>query len=291
MNFFAMTSSTRAAFSHPRSRCCAITSSAPAWAVRFAKDKSFFFANYEGLWNRRQEATLASVPTAGGDAGRFFRPQYRRAGPGDENSIPGQHHSGEPTGSCWGEHRITVSLPRMSRAPAAATTTFVRTEPINTTTNVGVARLDHDIFDERSDLRAIFGKRLGRHSTRPIYPVPGVDRYHLTTDNSFYSWSATWQHSFSPLATLEARYSWDRRKSSSAIRRRRSGACRQVSGYRELTLAFSRKINIPGLTGFGTRQSRTLQEPIRRRSLQRHRYHDSGRAHHQIRRRVPALHQ
>ena len=224
------------------------------------KDRTFFFANYEGLQIRRQQTIIASVPTVAETRGYFSGlgtvvrdPVTGTPYPGNLIPVSQQDPVGAAIASLYPAPNVDGARSRNNN--------FRANEPLSTRTHVAVARLDHT-FSERD---RIYGRFLVNETdsfNAPVFPVPGTDNWHTTSDNSFYSWSGTWQHSFSPLTTLETRYSWDRRKANA------------LSGGSDLGLAakygitgtndrFFPQINIPGLTGFGTGNHERLQVPIR----------------------------
>lgn len=224
------------------------------------KDKTFFFANYEGQQIRRQQTILASVPTVAETRGDFSSlstvvrdPQTGLPFAG--NIIPTQRQ--DPVGAA-----IAALYPGPNVDGARSrNNNFRANQPISTTTNVAVARLDHNFsLNDR-----IYGRFLANVTdtfNSPVFPVPGTDNYHSTSNNSFYSWSATWQHSFSPLTTIESRYSWDRRKANALSGGSDLGLAQRL-GIKGTNDRFFPQINIPGLTGFGTGNHERLQVPIR----------------------------
>ncbi len=224
------------------------------------KDRTFFFANYEGLLIRRQQTILANVPTpaeAGGDfssVATVVRDPLTGT-PFAGNLIPATRL--DPVGAA-----ITSLYPQPNVSGARSrNNNFRANQPIRTTTQVAVARLDHNFsLNDR-----IYGRFLVNESdtfNAPVFPVPGTDPYHSTSDNSLYSWSATWQHSFSPLSTIETRYSWDRRKANALSGGSDLGLAARY-GIKGTNDRFFPQVNIPGLTGFGTGNHERLQVPIR----------------------------
>lgn len=224
------------------------------------KDRTFYFVNYEGLQIRRQQTRVASVPTVAETRGDFsalatvIRDPLSGA-PFGGNIIPATRL--DPTGAA-----IAALYPAPNIAGANnRNNNFRANQPIRTGTNIGVARLDHNFsVNDR-----VYGRLLATESdtiNAPIFPVAGTDPFHTVSDTSFYSWSATWQHTFSPLATLETRYSWDRRKANAISGGTDLGLANQL-GIRGTNERFFPQVNIPGLTGFGTGNHERLQVPIR----------------------------
>jgi hypothetical protein len=224
------------------------------------KHKTFFFVNYEGLLVRRQQTVLASVPTVAETRGDFSGqstiirdPLTNTAFP--NNIIPASRL--DPVGFA-----IAALYPAPNVDGARSrNNNFRANQPIRTTTNVGVARLDHSF----STNDRIYGRFLANDTdtiNSPVFPTGGVDNFHSTNDSSFYSWSATWQHTFSPTTTAEARYSYDRRKANAQSGGVDLGLAEQL-GIQGTNPRFFPQINIPGLTGFGTGNHERLQVPIR----------------------------
>lgn len=224
------------------------------------KDKTFFFANYEGLLIRRQQTILASVPTVAETRGDFSGQSTIIRDPLTNTPFPSDiipESRLDPVGLA-----IASLYPAPNVAGARSrNNNFRANQPIRTTTNVGVARLDHAF----STNDRVYGRFLANDTdtiNSPVFPTPGVDTFHSRNDNSFYSWSATWQHTFSPTTTLEARYSYDRRKANAQSGGTDLGLAEQF-GIQGTNSRFFPQINIPGLTGFGTGNHERLQVPIR----------------------------
>ncbi|HYI97690.1 MAG TPA: carboxypeptidase regulatory-like domain-containing protein, partial [Bryobacteraceae bacterium] len=224
------------------------------------KDKTFFFANYEGLLVNSQQAALSSVPTVAETRGDFSGqsaivrdPLTNTAYP--NNVIPANRL--DPVGLA-----IASLYPEPNVAGARSRNNNYRgVEPTQTTTHVGVARVDHAL----SSNDRIYGRFLANDSEvvrAPVFPTPGVDNFHRTNDNSYYSWAATWQHTFSAFSTLEARYSYDRRKANAQSGGADLGLAQQL-GILGTNERFFPQINIPGLTSLGTNNHERLQAPIR----------------------------
>jgi hypothetical protein len=224
------------------------------------KDKTFFFANYEGLQIRRQATILASVPTVAETRGDFSGLATVVRDPVSGTPFPGNvipTNRLDPVGAAIAS---LYPAPNVDGA-RSRTNNFRANQPLRTTTHVAVARLDHNF----SQNDRIYGRFLVNETdsfNAPVFPVPGTDNYHTASDNSFYSWSATWQHSFSPLTTLESRYSWDRRKANALSGGSDLGLAAKY-GIKGTNDRFFPQINIPGLTGFGTGNHERLQVPIR----------------------------
>lgn len=224
------------------------------------KDKTFYFVNYEGLQIRRQQTQVASVPTlaeARGDfSGQATVVRDPLTGtPFAGNIIPATRL--DPVGAAIAS---LYPAPNVEGA-RSRTNNFRANQPIRTSTHVAVSRLDHNFsLNDR-----VYGRFLANETdtfNAPVFPTAGTDPFHTVADNSFYSWSATWQHTFSPLTTLETRYSWDRRKANAISGGTDLGLAERF-GIRGTNARFFPQINIPGLTGFGTGNHERLQVPIR----------------------------
>ena len=223
------------------------------------KDRTFLFANYEGIRIRRQQTILASVPARAEIAGDFTGMATVRdpltGTPFPNNIIPASRL--DPVGSAIAQ---LYPAPNVTGARSRSNN-FRANQPLRTTTEVAVARVDHNFsLNDR-----VYGRLLVNETdsfNSPVYPQPGVDPYHTANDNSFYSWSATWQHSFSPTTTVESRYSWDRRKANALSGGSDLGLAQRF-GIKGTNDRFFPQINIPGLTGFGVGNHERLQVPIR----------------------------
>ncbi|HYZ85231.1 MAG TPA: TonB-dependent receptor [Bryobacteraceae bacterium] len=224
------------------------------------KDKTFFFVNYEGLQIRRQQTIVASVPSVAETRGDFSALSTVIRDPETGVPFPGNvipQNRLDPVGAA-----IAGLYPAPNVEGARSrTNNFRANQATSTTTHVGVARIDHSF----SDNDRLYGRLLVNETdifNAPVFPVPGTDPWHSSNDNSYYSWALTWQHSFSPLTMLEARYSWDRRKANAVSGGTDLGLAQQL-GIKGTNDRFFPQINIPGLTGFGTANHERLQVPIR----------------------------
>lgn len=224
------------------------------------KDKTFYFVNYEGLRIKRQQTILTSVPGLAETRGDFssLTTVVRDPGTGVPfagNVIPASRL--DPVGAAIAS---LYPAPNVDGA-RSRNNNFRANQPITTDTNLGVARLDHNFsMNDR-----VYGRLLANDSdtfNAPVYAVAGVDPYHSTSDNSFYSWSATWQHTISPLTTMETRYSYDRRKAN-AISGGTDLGLAEKFGIQGTNPRFFPQVNVPGLAGFGTGNHERLQVPIR----------------------------
>lgn len=225
------------------------------------RDRTFFFANYEGIRNNRQNTIIASVPTAAERSGDFSTlstiirdPQTNVPFP--NNIIPATRL--DPVGAS-----IAALYPDPNVAGARSrNNNFRANQPITNPTDTGVLRVDHSF----SDSDRIYGRFLANASNTfnaPVYPVAGVDPYHSSTEGSYYSLATTWQHTFSPSTTLEARYTYELRKHQ-ALQGGADMGLAQKYGIQGTNERFFPQIIIPGLTGFGVSNAHErLQFPIR----------------------------
>jgi hypothetical protein len=224
------------------------------------KDKTFFFFNYEGIRNNSQSTILANVPTAAEIKGDFSAnstivrdPLTNAPFPG--NVIPADRL--DPVGSA-----IAALYPAPNVDGARSrNNNFRANQSITNPTNVYVTRIDHTF----SDRDRVYGRLLastGNTVNAPVYQVAGVDPYNSSTNNSYYSATATWQHSFSPTTILESRYSYDRRKFINESGGSDLGLAQRfgITGTNE---RFFPQFTLTGLTGFGNGTHERLQTPIR----------------------------
>lgn len=224
------------------------------------RDRTFFFFNYEGIRNNRQNTILANVPTAAEVRGDFsgnstiVRDPLTNA-PFAGNVIPTSRL--DPVG---------VNIANLYPTPnvdgaRSRNNNFRANQSVQNPSNTYVARLDHT-FSDRDRIYGRFLANLGNTNNLPVFPVAGVDPYNSTQDNAYYSWTATWQHSFSPTTILEARYSYDRRKYINESGGADLGLA-QKYGILGTNQRFFPQITLTGLTGFGVGEHERLQTPIR----------------------------
>lgn len=224
------------------------------------RDKTFFFFNYEGIRNNRQNTLLANVPTTAEINGDFsssstvVRDPLTNA-PFAGNVIPTDRL--DPVGTAIAE---LYPAPNVAGA-RSRNNNFRANQSITNPTNVFVTRIDHTF----SDRDRIYGRLLtstGNTNNAPVFPVAGVDPYNNSQESSYYSWTATWQHNFSPTTILETRYSFDRRKYINRSGGSDLGLAQQL-GIQGTNERFFPQITLTGLTGFGVGEHERLQTPIR----------------------------
>ena len=172
------------------------------------KDQTFFFFNYEGIRNNRQNTSLASVPTAAEINGDFSGPSTIVRDPLTNTPFTGNiipSNRLDPVGSA-----IAKCIPRLTwMEPVAGTTTFAQTNPSES--NNRIRDPDHHTFSERD---RVYGRLLTNTSTTfnaPVFPTPGVQSYNSTSTGSYYSGRRLGSIA-SRLLLPESRYSYDRRK-------------------------------------------------------------------------------
>ena len=224
------------------------------------RDRTFFFFNYEGIRNNRQSTLLASVPTAAEVRGDFSANSTAvrdplTGTPFAGNIVPSSRL--DPVGAA-----IASLYPAPNVAGARSrTNNFRANQPTTNPTNVTVTRIDHTF----SDRDRIYGRLLTNTSSTvnaPVYSTAGVDPYNSYSEGSYYSWTATWQHSLSPTTILESRYSYDRRKNISESGGADLGLAQRL-GILGTNPRFFPQISLTGLTGFGVGEHERLQVPIR----------------------------
>ncbi len=224
------------------------------------KDKTFFFFNYEGIRNNRQNTLLANVPTRAEINGDFSGsstivrdPQTGQAFAG--NIIPTSRL--DPVGVA-----IANLYPNPNVDGARSrNNNFRANQSITNPTNVYVTRIDHS-FSEKDRVYGRFLASTGNTNEAAVFPTPGTDPWNRSADNSYYSWTATWQHSFSPTTILETRYSYDRRKYINRSGGSDLGLAQQL-GIKGTNERFFPQVTLTGLTGFGVGEHERLQTPIR----------------------------
>lgn len=224
------------------------------------KDKTFFFFNYEGIRNNRQSTLLANVPTAAEINGDFS----------GSSTIVKDPITGSPfAGNIIPSNRLDpvgAAIAKLYPAPnvdgaRSRNNNFRANQLVTNPSNVFVTRIDHTF----SDRDRIYGRLLtstGNTNNAPVYSIAGIDPYNNSQDNSYYSWTATWQHNFSPTTILESRYSFDRRKYINESGGTDLGLAQQF-GIKGTNERFFPQITLTGLTGFGVAEHERLQVPIR----------------------------
>jgi hypothetical protein len=223
------------------------------------EDRTFFFFNYEGIRNNRQNTLLANVPTAGEVGGSFAGlPAVRdplTGAPFASNVIPATRL--DPVGAAIAK---LYPAPNVDGA-RTRTNNFRANQLITNPSNNFVTRIDHTV----SGRDRLYGRLLtntGSTLNSPVFRTAGVDPFHSRSEGSYYSWSATWQHSFTATTILESRYSYDRRKNINRSGGADLGLARQL-GILGTNDRFFPQISLTGLTGFGVGEHERLQVPIR----------------------------
>lgn len=224
------------------------------------KDRTFFFFNYEGIRDNRQNTLLANVPTPAEISGNFSANSTvvrdpLTGTPFAGNIIPANRL--DPIGDAVAK---LYPAPNVDSA-RSRTNNFRANQFVSNPSNSFVTRIDHTF----SDRDRIYGRLLTNTSTTdnaPVYSTVGVDPYNSSSRGSYYSASATWQHNLSPTTILETRYSYDRRTFINQTGSTDLGLAKQfgIAGTNE---RFFPQITLTGLTGFGTGTHERLQTPIR----------------------------
>ncbi|MGH8248621.1 MAG: TonB-dependent receptor domain-containing protein, partial [Gammaproteobacteria bacterium] len=137
---------------------------------------------------------------------------------------------------------------------------FQKNRSITSTPDVTVTRIDHAF----SSNDKIFGRLLTNLNTPeegPVYPQPGVDDGHFRQDNHYYSVSGTWFHTFTPVAMMELRYSWDQRKFHNMSGGLDLGLADKV-GLKGTGSRYFPRVNVTGFPSLGRGEHERLQFPI-----------------------------
>lgn len=231
------------------------------------KDRTQFFFNYEG---RRQTAVtteILSVPTLSEDHGDFSADSFKVMDPSTcipgnppvcqpfaNNVIPPQ--SLDPVGAKLAAFYPAPNL-RTARPGAA---NFVANDPTYSPYNSYVGRVDR-VFTGRNH---VFGRLLaqtGVAMTASIFPTPGTDSFGRTTHMYYYNASASWDHTFSPYAMNELRYTYTRGQGLNIAAGAHTTLTQQI-GLKNVDTSFFPSVVVQGLASLGGPQQR-LQSPIR----------------------------
>lgn len=224
------------------------------------RERSFFFVNYEGIHQKRQITRILNIPTRAETQGDFsgitapVRDPLTGA-PFPNNRILSSRL--DPVGLAIASFYPEPNVP----GARSRSNNFRFNEPEDSPSNVVVARLDHTF----SSNDRIYGRLLtsnGFADFAPVYPTPGVDPFNNRRNNGYYNWSATWVHNFTTNTIIEFRYTWDWRKFENLSGGRDRGLAAKI-GLKGTNQRFFPRVNITGLTAFGTGEHERLQEPIR----------------------------
>lgn len=224
------------------------------------KDRTFFFFNYEGIRNNRQNTILSNVPTASEIRGDFSANPTIVRDPLTNSPFPGNVIPADRLDSVGTTIASLYPAPNVIGA-RSRNNNFLANQSISNPSNTYVTRIDHT-FSERDRIYGRFLASLGTTGNAPVFPTAGVDPYNTNQNNSYYSWTATWQHSFSPTTILETRYSYDRRKFINESGGADLGLAEKF-GIKGVNERFFPQITLTGLTGFGVGEHERLQVPIR----------------------------
>ena len=155
--------------------CCATTSSWRSLGGPIKKDRTFFFANYEGIRNNRQSTILASVPTAAERQGDFSALSAVLRDPA--TGVPFPKYIIPPGRLIWSEQPSPLSYPDPN-VPGARSrnNNFLANQPITNPTNTGVLRLITDSL-KWTVLTELFLANASDTVNAPVYPTAGVYLY------------------------------------------------------------------------------------------------------------------
>lgn len=228
------------------------------------KDKTFFFANYEGA--RRRDGLTSSgniVPHPAEVRGDFSaRRDVQILDPTNNqpfaaNIIPASRI--DPLARQFASFYPAPNVPGndVTRAPGANYTVNVSDK---LTQDFGTLRVDH-AAGNNDRLYVRYSSAQAPLQVAPIFPAAFADSRASNAENKINNVLASWIHNFSPTVINEARYSWANRLHIN----RALGTGSKKNG--EIGLAgvnpdaFAR-INITGLAPLGSGQHERIQTPI-----------------------------
>jgi hypothetical protein len=225
------------------------------------KNKTQFFFNYEG---RRQIANTneaLNVPTLAEDQGNFSADSYvikdpTTGKPFAGNIIPASRF--DPVGSKLALLYPTPNVPGALSGKA----NFDANDPVTTTVNDYVARVDHTFNDNNR----MFVRFLGEPETvdtSTIFPNPASDPFGGTSLLYYYNVTGTYYHNFTPTTINEARYTYTNRKAFVISAGVNSDVDSQI-GLTGVNQAFFPTVVVNGFQTLGNpSQQQRLQGPIR----------------------------
>jgi len=224
------------------------------------KDRTFFFANFEGIPQKRQNTVIASIPTRQEISGDFSRQTAAVRDPVNQVPFPGNIIPSsrlDPVG------RAIAALFSDPNVPGAATrnNNYRFNQPVDNPSKVVVARVDHSIHANHR----IYGRFLGsggHNDAGAIFPQPGVDSSHQRADNFYYNWSVTYLHNFSSTTLGEARYQGDWRKFHNYGGGLGLGLSEKL-GIKGGDPKYFPRINVTGIFSLGSTEQERRQFPIR----------------------------
>ncbi|MDP3001232.1 MAG: TonB-dependent receptor, partial [Bryobacterales bacterium] len=172
------------------------------------RDKTFWFASWEGFRRRRASTLRLATPPAELRAGDFsgvasiFDPltgQIDAAG-----RIVRQPFSGNQIPKNRMEPSMTYLIDLMMPLPnqPGLTRNFVRQESSRNDRDIFVARADHTISSKDNIFGRVLHQRVGEFNPNANPNMYGVNRFDVDTV------AAGWNHIFSPTTVLEVKYSY-----------------------------------------------------------------------------------
>jgi hypothetical protein len=219
-----------------------------------AKNRTFFFANSEWIKTRSQQTRLLSVPTPA-EIGGVFSGRVNDPANGfaafPNNTIPAARM--DPVGRAIAQY---YPEPNVAGQPSRASNYRVN-NPTGSDAHVIVVRFDHT-FSQRDRFYFRHLQNINESFQKPVFR-DSTDQYGETIANSFFSWSPTWIHTFSPTTILEGRYAWDRRKFRPITASKGLGIPEKI-GLRGTNVAYFPRVAITGLEPVGA-ESFAYHEP------------------------------
>ncbi|MBI3681805.1 MAG: TonB-dependent receptor [Acidobacteria bacterium] len=228
---------------------------------RIRRDRTFFFANYEGIRRTSQSTMIASIPSAAERAGNFSAQSTvvrdpLTGGPFAGNVIPASRF--DPVGKALADF---YPDPNVAGAPSR-NNNYRANQPVVNPSNVVVTRIDHSFVQSHR----VYGRYLtnSRNFTDsgPIFPTPGVDSAHQRSDGGYHNWSVTYLHNFAPATIGEFRWQWDWRKFHNYGGGIDRGLAQQI-GLKGANPRYFPRVNITGVFALGSGEQERRQFPIR----------------------------
>jgi hypothetical protein len=221
------------------------------------KNRTFFFANSEWIPTRSGQTRLLSVPSVA-EIGGVFANRVNDPANGfaqfPNNTIPASRM--DPVGRA-----IAQYYPEPNVAGAGSRINNFRVNnPTGSDTNVVVTRIDHT-FSSKDRIYFRYLHNLNSSFQKPVFR-DNTDQYGETVSQSYYSFSPTWIHSFSPTTILEARYSYDRRKFQPITASKGLGISEKI-GLRGTNQLYFPRVNVTALESLGRGEHERIQSPIR----------------------------
>jgi hypothetical protein len=221
------------------------------------KDKTFFFANSEWIKTGSGQTRVLSVPTqaevGGVFAGRVNDP-LNAFNPFPNNTIPVSRM--DPVGRAIAQYYPEPNIP----GQPSRTANYRINNPTGSNTHVIVARVDHT-FSSKDRIYFRHLQNLNDSFQDPVFR-DATDQFGEKITQSYFSWSPTWLHTFSPTTVMEARYAYDRRKFRPNTASKGLGIPAKI-GLKGTNELYFPRVNVTGLESFGRGEHERIQEPIR----------------------------